>query len=371
MPTRYDVISLDRATITPEGWIKDTPIVTRAGIFEYRRADGTIRKEFRPPEEVFDAASLESMAGIPVTTSHQGGLFHADHTDGIVGSVISSGRRQDDKDEKNYNVVAALVVHQPKGIGKKRELSLGYTLQRVDETPGEWNGQKYDAVQRGIRMNHIAFVERGRAGVARLRMDAADAVSGLNEEDFEVPDPKLVTVRVDGLEYQASPEVGRALEKAMAEATAAAKRADTAEAERDTLKTKVTEAEANVVKARADGFSQAKNRLGLEEQAKALKVTIKDGETDRSIRESMVRAVRGDTIDFTGKSDDYLMAMFDSAMADHKAKGGDQRLDNAALQRQVVTPPAGGAGGTRPGATGGARAARARLASDPGSAYRA
>lgn len=366
MPTRFDVITLDKAQVTPEGWIKDTPIVTRAGIFEYRRADGSIRREFRPPEEVFDAESLSSMAGIPVTDAHND-LFHADNTKGILGSVISPGRKQDEADPKNFNVVASLVIHNPKGMGKKRELSLGYTLGRVDETPGEWEGQKYDAVQRGIRMNHVAVVERGRAGVSRLRLDAADAVSGLSEEDFMAD--KLVTVRVDGLDYQASPEVERALAKANAAIADAVKRADTAEAERDTLKTKLTEAEGKVTQARADGVVQARQRLTLEDMAKTHKVEVKATDTDRSIREGIVKAVRGDSVDFTGKSDDYVMAMFDSAVADSKGK---QSSDNAASQRKESTPATrADSSGGKDSAPVGARAARDRMLRNPGAAYRA
>ena len=38
-----------------------------------------------------------------------------------------------------------------------KELSLGYNLD-LDETPGEWEGQPYDAVQRNIVINHLALV---------------------------------------------------------------------------------------------------------------------------------------------------------------------------------------------------------------------
>lgn len=52
-----------------------------------------------------------------------------------------------------------------------RELSLGYSLD-LDETPGVWNGQPYDAIQRNIRINHLALVEKARAGEqARLNID--------------------------------------------------------------------------------------------------------------------------------------------------------------------------------------------------------
>jgi hypothetical protein len=55
-----------------------------------------------------------------------------------------------------------------------RELSLGYDLV-LDETPGEWNGQPYDAIQTGIVINHLAIVREARAGEeARLNIDGKD-----------------------------------------------------------------------------------------------------------------------------------------------------------------------------------------------------
>lgn len=53
-----------------------------------------------------------------------------------------------------------------------RELSLGYDLV-LDETPGEWNGQPYDAIQTEIVINHLAIVREARAGEqARLNIDS-------------------------------------------------------------------------------------------------------------------------------------------------------------------------------------------------------
>lgn len=69
-----------------------------------------------------------------------------------------------------------IVIHdtdEMKRCGYK-ELSLGYNLD-LDETPGEWNGQHYDAIQRNIVVNHLALVQEARAGdQARLNIDSRD-----------------------------------------------------------------------------------------------------------------------------------------------------------------------------------------------------
>jgi hypothetical protein len=166
---RFDFISLESAQVTPEGWVMDSPIVSRTGVFEYPRGDGTMRREWRPPEEVFAAEALSSLRGAPVTDGHRGRVTKDAHTSAIIGTVMSEGRRDGDA------VVAEVVIHAPNRMGTKRELSLGYAVE-MDMTPGVTpDGQPYDAVQRRIRINHLAVVERGRAGIARLRLDGSDA----------------------------------------------------------------------------------------------------------------------------------------------------------------------------------------------------
>ena len=45
----------------------------------------------------------------------------------------------------------------------------------MEEAPREWQGQPYDAIQRNIRVNHLALVEKARAGdSARLNIDGED-----------------------------------------------------------------------------------------------------------------------------------------------------------------------------------------------------
>ena len=54
----------------------DHPILTRVGIFEYRRPDGSIRRELRLPEEVFAPESLASYKGKRVITVCRDGSMY-------------------------------------------------------------------------------------------------------------------------------------------------------------------------------------------------------------------------------------------------------------------------------------------------------
>ena len=317
---RFDIIDLGQPKITDEGWIFDKPVLTRTGVFNYTRADGSIRREYRPPDEVFHADSLKSLRGVPVTIGHPGKVTKDSHTHAIIGTVLTEGERAD------KNVVAEVVIHSPNRMGAKRELSLGYKVD-MDETSGvSPEGEKYDAIQRNIRINHLAVVERGRAGNARLRLDAEDAASCDVEFKEDRVSDNLVTVRLDGIEYKAAPEVARQIEKLNAERDAQRTRADKAEAERDTLKTSVDKHDEALKKAREDAAAAARGRLELEATAKLHGVEVKADMSDRAVREAVV-AKLNPAMKLDGKSDDYVAFAFDSATVDadkSKANGKAQ-----------------------------------------------
>lgn len=315
---RYDRAQI-KATLTDEGYLVDAPVVGRVGIQVYMNADGTKRRELRLPEEVFSADALASFAGKPITDEHPAEAVNASNAKALsVGVIKSDGQADGD------NVTAQIVIHDAAVIdkiinGKKRELSLGYMV-KLDETPGVWNGQPYDAIQRDIRVNHLAIVPKGRAGNARLNIDRQDAVSFNDDEDQSMTD-NLARIRLDsGLEYQAAPEVVVAVEKLRADNAELTTRADEARkaidvltAERDTLKAQVADAD----KVRADALDNAraelKARAALDKVAAEFKVDG-EGKTDREVKEMVIKAVRADA-DLTNKSDDYIDAAFDLSVA--------------------------------------------------------
>ena len=148
----------------------DHPILTRVGIFEYKNPDGSIRRELRLPEEVFAPESLASYKGKPVILTHEAGMIDSDNVQQEqIGTILSEGTQDGD------NVRAQIIIHDARKLDYGlRELSLGYSLD-LEEAPGEWQGQPYDAIQRNIRVNHLALVEKARAGdSARLNIDGED-----------------------------------------------------------------------------------------------------------------------------------------------------------------------------------------------------
>lgn len=173
---RLDSLPMNQTFFTAEGYLMDRPILTSIGIFEYSNNDGSIRRELRLPEEVFAAESLRSYQGKPIIITHDAGLVDKENVhDEQIGTILTEGYRDGD------DVRANIIIHDTDGMidcGLK-ELSLGYNLD-LDETPGVWNGMPYDAIQRNIRINHLALVREARAGEqARLNIDGRDSTKFL------------------------------------------------------------------------------------------------------------------------------------------------------------------------------------------------
>lgn len=192
---RFDSMPMPRAYFTPEGYLKDKPILTSVGIFEYMD-HGNVRRELRLPEDVFSPESLNSYIGKPVVLTHDAGLIDKDNVaDNQIGTILTKGERSGD------DVRAEIIIHDTdamKSAGLK-ELSLGYNLD-LDETPGVWNGQRYDAVQKNIRINHLALVREARAGEqARLNLDSRDGETILTGGKNMTKKTKKRTSRADAV----------------------------------------------------------------------------------------------------------------------------------------------------------------------------
>jgi len=130
--------------------------------------DGTTRYELRLPEEVFKQKSLDSYKGKPIIITHEAGEITKDNVNREqIGTILAPGIKDGD------SVRADIVIHNTKALKAcgLRELSLGYDLD-LDETPGTYQGQHYDAIQRNVIINHLALVDEARAGsTARLNID--------------------------------------------------------------------------------------------------------------------------------------------------------------------------------------------------------
>ena len=319
---RFDVGEI-KATRTDEGFILDTPAITRCGVFPYRNADGTMRYELRHPDDVFKQDSLDSIKGKPVTALHNGLIDNTNSTGVTVGAVMSVGRQDGD------NVTAEIVIHDTSMVdGGNKDLSCGYTLN-LDEESGVYNGQTYTHRQRDIKYNHLAIVKAGRAGNARLNLDSID---------FQEEKETMVKYRLDnGVEYDVTPEIDAELKK-MNQDIADAKAATEAEKARaDAADDAKAKAEASIAKAREDAANEVKARLKLEADAKALNVEFKEDATDSEIKIAVIKSVRTN-FDATDKAEAYIDAAYDLARMD--AQEADNSVGEQRKQLNQDSKPA-------------------------------
>jgi hypothetical protein len=301
------------------GWLRVDARLTRTGVFVYKNADGTERRELRRDEDVFDSASLESFSLVPLTNDHPPGLLDASNAKQFaVGSVGELVRRD------GQFVTASILVMDAATItameGGKRELSCGYSCD-LEETPGVFEGQRYDAIQKNIRGNHVALVTRGRAGSeARVHLDSDAA------EMAESPAERTTMrkIRIDGIEVEVGDDTAVLVErqqKAHADSLAAAKaEADKSAARADAEKARADAAE----KARADAAAalpaQVRARVALEVTArKHLGESVRlDEMTDRQIKVAVVEKLDGVKVS-DERSDAYVEGGYDAAL-EHAAK---------------------------------------------------
>jgi len=357
MPRRIDRLGRLRSPVkTAEGFLKCDGLATRTGVFRYRRHDGSIVRELRPPAEVHDTASIETLGGKPVTLDHPPEFVTpatvAEHSVGTIGNNITLGAGgyvQIQLDVLRDDAIKAIEAG-------KNELSCGYTCD-VDETGGWWSDsqqvvhpqtlsasttpgkgwQRFDAIQRNIRYNHGAIVDKGRAGPdyrIKTDTDRLDAVQIHDSEPSSVEPQQqgapMAKIKVDGVELEVSEAVAVAINTSLARRDAEQVAAGTAltemTAQRDAEKKRADDLDAT----KSDEVEVAKrvqDRIALVNDAKSIAPDVKcDGLTDRQVREATLEAVG---VKLEGKRSDaddgdaYVKAYFDARVG----FAGKKRVD--------------------------------------------
>lgn len=360
---------------TPQGFLRVPAYLTRVGVFAYTRADGSTVRELRPAEEVFKADSLATLSSAPVTDLHPTEMVSPKNVRALRVGHVGEAIRKDGK-----LVAAHLTVEDHEVIAKvesgdRREISCGYQC-RIDATPGTHEGEKYDVVQRDIVYNHAALGPRnwGRQGrdiALRVdsndapeegdeqvfRLDAADAVSATthsapSEREDEDDDMDMSNIRIDGIDVSVPKQGGaqqlieRALQTRTDAAEAAKKALDTLQGKFDAQSAELAKVKEQLTAAsdpkRLDAAVSERAAL-LDHARRVLPTEHKfDGLTPRQVHEAVLKKL-DDKIDLTGKSDEYVLARFDAAIAALPAdkKPSDKRTDALDNFRRDTAPSGG------------------------------
>ena len=243
--TRTDRIIFDgrRARRNSAGVLVVPASVARTGVQEYRRADGSVQREFRSPEEVFSAAALESLRGAPVTDGHPPAGVQPHTLSQLAKGLVSDRDPARTDREGQAWVDTHLQITNPEVAaraerGELVEISLGYECA-YDPTPGVTSdGERYDGRQVGITVNHCALLPAGQARAgreARLRLDGGEEVCNdsvrtqpaQSEGEGPMSEKVITKIRLDGVEVvEYSPEHFQLVQKRADEATAGKTKAE-------------------------------------------------------------------------------------------------------------------------------------------------
>lgn len=205
---RRNVLRFDKSSVSPSGQLIVDAKPTRVGVFVYvvdTDAGPLEIRELRPPEEVFAEESLASMRGVTLVKGHPA-FINADNW-----KYFAVGHAADDVREDGDFVAVTLRVNQGDAIGSvvtkaDCELSCAYTAD-LEPTPGEYNGEPYDVIQRNIRYNHIGMgpIDWGRGGNdVRIYLDSLEfngsqsgGTSDYNQERIHMLKNALTQFRLD------------------------------------------------------------------------------------------------------------------------------------------------------------------------------
>lgn len=324
---------------TDEGFLKAPARVARVGIQQYLakelgiadRNPNEIINVYRPADEVFDAESLATYVGKDVTNDHPSTMVSADNYKQLtVGHVASAGRQDGDF------VVVDLFVKDAETIKLvekgKVELSAGYVAEYAEEK-GVFDGVEYEFVQRGIRINHVALVERARAGAqARLfdgviKEGAMPQITLDSGKRIEVADEAVAALLQDTLDRAAEK-----VEKLTADMEAEKAKAEKLEAEKDAMEEEMKkkeqetgdEALAERVKSVVSATSDAAVVAGADFTC--------DSYDEVEIKRAALAKVR-DSVEWAEKSAAYVEAAFDMALESAKEKAKNTADADASKQK--------------------------------------
>lgn len=316
--------------LTRDGYAVAEVRAARTGIQQYAgsevgRPDLAVVNVYRPPESVFSADSLASYGFKPVTINHPAQGVTADTWKDLAVGIVGGDVVRDGGFVKVPLALmdAAAIKAVQDGT---REISMGYVCDLAFEDGMTPEGEPYQAIQRDIRINHLALVPKGRAGPhCRVGDRKGAPETGREPAPINHGDRRMTlkTITVDGLPVETTDAGAIAIDLLKGKLAQAADALTAAKTTHDTaLATKDAELaakDAEIADLKAKALDDAAldalvaERSAIVAKAKAIAPTIDTaGKSNAEIK----RAVLGDAA--KDKSDAYVDAAFDLKTADIK-----------------------------------------------------
>ena len=329
MPKFIEDAQLSNTRLTRDGYLVASVLCARAGIQDYLgvevgRPELPVVHVYRPESAVFAKDSLSTFIGKPTTNDHPPELVTADNwKQYAVGAIGEEVLREGEYIRVPITLMDAAAIKAVQD--GKREISMGYEMDLTWDSGQTPDGHAYDAVMSNLRMNHLAIVDRGRAGSKARIGDESSKTWGIAPLVTDGK-PSMTTrkIVIDGFTIETTDQGAEALEKLQKQNQALTDAAKTTQAAHDAaiaakdkeLATKDAEIDALKKAALTDAQLDAKVQARAALIGKAQKLA-KDadfaGKSDIEIMTAAVTAVRGaDAV--KDKSPAYIEAAFDLAI---------------------------------------------------------
>lgn len=348
MTTRYDTAPIGKVvedSSTGFLHVKDVPIA-RVGVFPYQKADGSIEMEAKLPDDLLADTAIDSANNKAITDNHPTELVNRDNFSQYGKGITANNAHTDGNRIKvDMSITDPTLIQEIKD--GKQELSIGFVTELVPQS-GEYQGVKYDSMQRNIQINHVAVVDRGRAGssiritgdsaimtdkeggntnmdTTKVMLDGANITVAVSDADTVTSsNNSLASLKTQLAAAQAQvKDLQAKIEKAGGDVADSKKSADENKAKADSLEATNKELTAKLEKFKGDSIdTKVAERMELLTQAQPFVGDSYDfkGKTDRDIKVAAIQA-KNDTFDGKDKSDDYVNAYYDSMVAQAQETG--------------------------------------------------
>jgi hypothetical protein len=322
---RFDTIQFPKMSFTHEGYLRGKAAVTRSGVFDYH-----VRKELRHPDEVFKEDSLKTLKMIPVTDDHPSEMVDASNA-----SRYNVGYTGEHYDVKSNAVIVTLTITNRDVIDKikagKHQVSMGYTCDVVEER-GRFDGLDYSHKQKNIVYNHLAIVDRGRAGSnIRLRFDSAL----ISKEEIK----NIITEEKNMSDEKNTEELQLKLDTAIAQQVAKDKEIELLSDKIKQAQLKIDSLEKSNIKLTDELNAEKSKRTDeliagmvvervdlLARAADVLEIEAYIHHSDRDIRIAAINAKQKTDEAFSGVDDAYIKGRFDALLGSQSKSKVDHNV---------------------------------------------
>lgn len=341
---------------TKEGYlvIRDTPL-GRVGILKYKPGDFAKRipkhiaekdviKVLRSPDELFDNNSVVSHEAKPITIKHPPKWVDS-NTYQITSHGHSGDKIRVDGDfiRGDLYVTSKDAIEYVEKIGD--QISPGYDTF-IEWTPGTYNGEEYDGIQRDILVNHFAIVKRARGGD---KMKLEDEHMG--EENVKTSKIRLNDELTVEIEKEQADKVTRFFESIQDSMDTLKEKSKTLKAEKESVlkELEILKAERDATQAQIESLKErvsdsaieaaVKERQAVVSAAKLLNPNVKT--EGKSIRDIKISALENLMDGLDDETDDYINASFETSLKfkDVKAKKVEKLKDSLSEYKSEVEDP--------------------------------